>query len=929
MYLILKKCFVISVSMFCFGYARYPCPSCAKKGCHQVKPDKLNIHLIPHTHDDAGWLKTVDQYYYGGHQRHAPFGVQYIIDSVLAELEVNETRRFTYVESAFLWRWWNDRGEYHREKLRKLVKQGRLQITHGGWVMSDEATTHYTALIHQMSFGLKFIQETFGDCSFPNVAWQVDPFGHSSEVGLQFADMGYDAVFFGRIDRDDYNRRLDDRTLEMVWRPDPEIGPDGDLFTSILYNLYMPPDGFCFDVFCNDEPIMDNPNMHGNNVKRRVSSFVSYAKQWASAYRTNNVMITMGGDFNYMVAGSWFVNMDKLIKYGNEYYSEVNILYSTPSCYVQSLLESDIIWPFKDRDDFFPYSSYEGKYWTGYYTSRPSLKYLAHKVNQLLMASSSLLTFLRLDSENNSLFYLQRVVALLQHHDAISGTEKQHVANDYKVYLQEAVTTAEDIFTNAFRKCFGEHYRHQHFCMKTNVSECKLSEERSMFMVHLYNPLGHSVDMEVRLPVPLGQYSVLSHQGSVENELIPLPRQVLQLAERKSSAKHDLFFIAKDLAPLGITSYYVKRENLIDPNVSSTAELLEETDFNDTVVNGMLTVDNFGLCQLVFNTTSGLLTSIVLDNEPLDFEQNFFYYAGKRNYDYRASGAYTFSTSNQYAKVVASKVTLRLYAVDVSLKRRRNWRSTWKFYGYDIIASNYYPVTSAARIGDENTCLTVLTDRAQGAASLQDGEIEFMLHRRLTTDDGKGVLEPLNEVAHSQGLVVRGTHTLQFVKNAHGCQGEAAVKHRTTALSISSGPWISLNTAEVSADIETVELPIKMKSMLNSSLPKNVHILSLERRSNNTMLLRLEHIFERDEHSTLSLPATVTLTDLFKHVTVQEVVEFTLDGNRPKHCVQRAAWKHNGTSFRSRNKCGSLGNLFSVILHPMEIKTLLLTILEL
>uniref|UniRef100_T1HA70 Glyco_hydro_38N domain-containing protein n=1 Tax=Rhodnius prolixus TaxID=13249 RepID=T1HA70_RHOPR len=246
------------------------------EGCHQVKPDKLNIHLIPHTHDDAGWLKTVDQYYYGGHQRHAPFGVQYIIDSVLAELEVNETRRFTYVESAFLWRWWNDRGEYHREKLRKLVKQGRLQITHGGWVMSDEATTHYTALIHQMSFGLKFIQETFGDCSFPNVAWQVDPFGHSSEVGLQFADMGYDAVFFGRIDRDDYNRRLDDRTLEMVWRPDPEIGPDGDLFTSILYNLYMPPDGFCFDVFCNDEPIMDNPNMHGNNVKRRVYLYTGF-----------------------------------------------------------------------------------------------------------------------------------------------------------------------------------------------------------------------------------------------------------------------------------------------------------------------------------------------------------------------------------------------------------------------------------------------------------------------------------------------------------------------------------------------------------------------------------------------------------------------------------------------------------------------------
>ena len=58
--------------------------------------DKLNVHIVPHTHDDPGWLKTADQYYYGSNTTIYNAGVQYVLDTVVENLETDEKKQFVY-----------------------------------------------------------------------------------------------------------------------------------------------------------------------------------------------------------------------------------------------------------------------------------------------------------------------------------------------------------------------------------------------------------------------------------------------------------------------------------------------------------------------------------------------------------------------------------------------------------------------------------------------------------------------------------------------------------------------------------------------------------------------------------------------------------------------------------------------------------------
>ena len=57
----------------------------------------LTVHLIPHSHDDVGWLKTVDDYFYGANMSIAFAAVQFTYDTIVTELVAHPEYKFSVV----------------------------------------------------------------------------------------------------------------------------------------------------------------------------------------------------------------------------------------------------------------------------------------------------------------------------------------------------------------------------------------------------------------------------------------------------------------------------------------------------------------------------------------------------------------------------------------------------------------------------------------------------------------------------------------------------------------------------------------------------------------------------------------------------------------------------------------------------------------
>lgn len=294
-------------------------------------PRVLNVHVVPHTHDDVGWRKTVEQYYYGLNDTIDTKGhVNSILSTAVAALVDNPARTFVYSETKFFAMWWKEQSSAMHDTVRSLLANQQWIFVNGGWCMHDEATTHYMGMIDQMTLGHDFLVHTVGLGGteiLPTIAWQLDPFGHSfTQAKLMTARNGMNALYFGRIDYQDLELRKLTQECEGLWYPttaqqqDANMSYDRNTTTTvrssdsdssltdsdldtIFWGLtgsfngnYGPPEGFMIDLFTDDEPLTGMMDKQ-DELLERLDVFLRMVRVQSNQVKDNHIMLTFGQDF--------------------------------------------------------------------------------------------------------------------------------------------------------------------------------------------------------------------------------------------------------------------------------------------------------------------------------------------------------------------------------------------------------------------------------------------------------------------------------------------------------------------------------------------------------------------------------------------------------------------------------------------------------
>lgn len=402
--------------------------------------------LAESSHWDPNWLQTSSEYF----ERF----VRPNLDAALAEL-LAEPRRVYSVECLFFLRLYWEACPERRETVRSLVNSGRLRLTSSGVTTADTLLPRSEAILRDFLLGQEWLRAN-GMTPEPRLAYFPDSFGCSHALPSLLNAAGFDRTAITRIDgmyflgadlpfKKDFvwagssaHRLLkEDKSLDFVWRD----GSGGEVLCHWNAFTYGQGDMLAYSGYGRIYLFpLAIPNRSAGHVRRRIHG---YARRLIANSRTPYLFCPIGLDFVGPIPGL----VALLDRYNQETYPHSGIWALNAG--LDDYLE--LVDCHRERLPFVALDP--NPYWTGFYTSRPTLKKQCHEtVERLLLADA-----LAAQPENTAgaenhapaaaldpglAAGLQAAwwqAAVSNHHDFITGTSTDRVRElEQKPWLRQA-----------------------------------------------------------------------------------------------------------------------------------------------------------------------------------------------------------------------------------------------------------------------------------------------------------------------------------------------------------------------------------------------------------------------------------------------------------------------------------------------------------
>ncbi|XP_065841742.1 alpha-mannosidase 2-like isoform X2 [Oscarella lobularis] len=665
----------------------------------QWKEKPLKIFVVPHSHNDPGWLKTFELYYQAQTRQ--------ILNNILNFLNEDSQRKFIWAEISYLDLWWKEQGEAKRNQMKKLIMSHQLEIVTGGWVMNDEANTFYYAMIDQLIEGHEWLQKNIDPSFVTRDGWAIDPFGHSPTMAYILKRMDFDFMLIQRVHYSVKKYLAQKQNFEFQWRQNWDHSSSTDMFCHMMpfYSYDIPhtcgPDPkICCQFDFRRLPgggmscpwrIAPVPITDGN-VAERASMLVDQYRKKAQLYKTNSLLIPLGDDFRYDVAlgaQRQFSNYEALFRHiNNNPEMRAKIQWGTLSDYFKSVQEDMAAGSFpKLSGDFYTYADRESHYWSGYYTSRPFYKNFDRTLESTLRSAEILLSFATRESHHQSkassfpsasLFDLitgaRRNLGLFQHHDAVTGTAKAAVVIDYGNKLLSALNGAHNVIKQSAQfllaKDKSSFLDSLHFEMgDVREFQDSLQESRTIQIsespqaVYFYNSLEQKRNQVVCLQIS-------DFHAIVKCEKMnPIQSQVNLVWTTPNSVSKDKYEICfpVEVAAFGFQVYYLTKDSgdlwkqYTHPSTVSiykgTTDIQKPAEFDITSQQGSINIKNDFL-SASFSKNQGLIELVRREKDSVHIGMQFLTYGTTNAKD--RSGAYLFLPDGPARAVQEDATSIRL-----------------------------------------------------------------------------------------------------------------------------------------------------------------------------------------------------------------------------------------------------------------------------